>query len=476
MPTRRLVLLYFALSVSESTWLYVVSGLLGLLVGMPGPVLAWPWVLITIAGAMLTSNVVSAIRLRSVGAPIVTGLIALSSVYLIVALRPFDGHSGFDLVWLIKLVEGNLSGDALLGAFASAALTIFCWRRAIGITASEMPELSLHRTFRIGTIIIAITLLLEIGVDNTLGARTMLVPFFASTLTGMAIARFVGSQRKNSTNTWGTVIGASVVSVVCFGVLLGVVAGGYVSRALGILWHVWEVVVDGILWIVQWPLKYLFKLIEWIIDWIRNRGSPEPDQPELIAPGIARAIEATQHVSESSSGILDQIMQLMKWPISLAILFAIFVLVTLVLKRSKLRSSTDPEFQREKIDGEHQVGKDLADLMLRLIPKFKSKQVHGQSWHYPQNEPGISDVFRIYFDYLQEAINRGMVLNPHQTPNERAPDIEAALPGAPVTNLTACFNDACYGHQPSHQAVISKLQAGLEQVRAQPVRGSDDIQ
>ena len=195
MLNRRIVLIYLALCVSESTWLYVVSGLLGLLFGMPGPVLAWPCVLGTIAGAMVTSNVVSAIRLRSVAAPIITGLIALTGVYLVTSIRPFDGQSGFDLVWLIRLVEGDLSGDALTGAFASTTLTIFCWRRAISIIATEVPETSLHRTFRLGIIIIAIALLLEIVVDNTLGARTMLVPFFASTLTGMAIGRFVGSQR-----------------------------------------------------------------------------------------------------------------------------------------------------------------------------------------------------------------------------------------------------------------------------------------
>ena len=191
---------------------------------------------------------------------------------------------------------------------------------------------------------------------------------------------------------------------------------------------------------------------------------------------MGRRIDVTQQVFDSGPGILDQIMQLMKWPISLAILFSIFILVTFVLKRSKARSSTEPDFQREKIEGGHEVGKDLADLLLRLIPKLKNKEGLGQNWHYPQNEPGISDVFRIYFDYLREAVNRGMVLNPHQTPNERAPDIETALPGAPVANLTACFNDACYGHQPSHQAIISTLEAGLVKVRALPVGGSDDIQ
>lgn len=476
MLTRRIALMYLALCLSESSWLYVISGLLGLLFGMPGPVLAWPCVLITMAGGMLISKFVSALRLRSVAAPIVTGLIALTGVYVIVSIRPFDGHSGFDLVWLIRLVEGDLSGDALTGAFVSATLTIFCWRRAISVIAAELPELSLHRTFRLGTIIIAIALLLEIVVDNTLGARTMLIPFFASTLTGMAIARFVGSQRKTSTSTWGTIIGGSVASVLCFGILLGLVGGGYVSRALRILWHVWELIVDGILWIIQWPLKYLFEVIAWIINWIRNRGTPEPARPEITEPGVARALDVTHQISESGSGILEQIMQLMRWPISLAILFGIFILVTFALKRSQARSSTDPEFQREKIEGGHEFGKDLADLMLRLIPRFKSKEGLSKSWHYPQNEPGISDVFRIYFDYLQEAVDRGMVLNPHHTPNERAPDIEAALPGAPVTNLTACFNDACYGHQPSHQAIISKLEAGLVKVRAQPVRGSDDIQ
>ena len=104
----------------------------------------------------------------------------------------------------------------------------------------------------------------------------------------------------------------------------------------------------------------------------------------------------------------------------------------------------------------------MAKLLGRLLPDWMKRTSADEYLRsFPANEPGISEVFQLYFRYLKVATSRGMLIAPGQTPNELRVQLAAALPGTPVDLMTERFNAACYGREPSSPDVVRKLQMGL---------------
>ena len=62
---------------------------------------------------------------------------------------------------------------------------------------------------------------------------------------------------------------------------------------------------------------------------------------------------------------------------------------------------------------------------------------------------------------LTAAHERGHDFVPSATPNERQPEVENAIPGAPVARITDCFNAACYGNVAIDQATVEQLRREL---------------
>ena len=104
----------------------------------------------------------------------------------------------------------------------------------------------------------------------------------------------------------------------------------------------------------------------------------------------------------------------------------------------------------------------LPDWMTR-----RGRQRH--RWRYP-DDPGIKEVFILYFETLEMALERGMEFNSRQTPTERQIVLEGVLQGAPISDITSRFNAACYGNVPTSddrvEVLRSKLMSAVETLDA----------
>ncbi len=105
---------------------------------------------------------------------------------------------------------------------------------------------------------------------------------------------------------------------------------------------------------------------------------------------------------------------------------------------------------------------DLARLLRLLVGLPTADKVGTRPWRYPSGEAGITEAFQLYFYLLQAAIGREHELQPSATPLERVPSLSSALPGAPVEQITRCFNAACYGRPPTKVQTIGALRDLLE--------------
>jgi hypothetical protein len=99
-----------------------------------------------------------------------------------------------------------------------------------------------------------------------------------------------------------------------------------------------------------------------------------------------------------------------------------------------------------------------------LLPEWMRRHKDSEiERRYPADEPGISEVFQLYFSYLKAASRRGMAPDSGHTPNELRGAMSRALPGMPVDLMTDRFNAACYGHEPSSSEIVGRLRAGLQE-------------
>ena len=82
----------------------------------------------------------------------------------------------------------------------------------------------------------------------------------------------------------------------------------------------------------------------------------------------------------------------------------------------------------------------------------------------PDDEPGIVDVFRIYFGMLNLAESRGFERRSYQTPDEFRSRLERIFPGRDSGDGDGGFQPACYGRRPSSEEDIAEMRESLEQV------------
>ncbi len=149
-----------------------------------------------------------------------------------------------------------------------------------------------------------------------------------------------------------------------------------------------------------------------------------------------------------------------------------------VVRRIRKTDHEPGEALHESIRAEAQPLADLSRLLRLLLGLPTADKGGTRLWRCPSAEAGISEAFRLYFGLLQAAIGRGHELQLTATPLERVPSLCSALPGAPVEQITRCFNAACYSRSPANLETIRALRDLLEKaVKSEQIKppGSRDM-
>ncbi|MCG8542887.1 MAG: DUF4129 domain-containing protein [Alphaproteobacteria bacterium] len=462
MPNRQNPIVLAAMVIADGAWLFTALAVIGFFTNQDGSPLPWFAVFALLAFGAAVAKIAPLFALSGHSPAIVQAGVGIVAIYLALSAGTWAARDGFYLAWGLQTVQGDYSPVAVLGSLIALFAGAYIWRHAAVVATSTTPEYRLLRSFRVGIVVLAIALLVEQTTGRGLGATEMLVPFFAASLAGLAIARL--PQRSGIRNAWTRVIAATVVAVVTLGLALGAMAGMFAQGSVNLIVQGWSYISGALLWIARLILEPLVKGMVAFIEWLRDRlagPSPGSEPPRPRRP-------AWDWLDiEAGEPLADRIVEFLQVPMIL-LLLAVFCWILVRAYRGHATGRA-PQMTEERESIEVDAPAELAQLIWDLLPDW-IKRLRGDktALRYPRDEAGITEVFLLYFDTITLAAKRGLDFDPGQTPTERIPHLRTALPGLAVERITALFNAACYGRKRAAAGAVEPLRRQLDALSAEP--------
>lgn len=453
-------LILISVAVAESVWLFALFSMLGLIGDLGGSPLPWLSLLGLLMVAIITGYVLGDTPGDEVSIAIRQSIFGLVVIYLFLGTGTFLGGSTFDIGWILRLVSGDLDASAGVAAVFGLLASIWMWRHGLRLGTDRYPEDRLSRIFKIGIGVLAVATLVDEARPDDLNAAPLLVPFFAATLTGLAVGRLPEGGVGRKTGEWARIIAFSVFGIMGIGLLIGLFGGLYGNGGVRLLFAGWGLLVDGFLWVLRFPVTWATAVLQWFFNLFardpdeREEGvDPAQSGQEIFGPDMERTVDA-------GNATVDTVLNILQYPAIALLIIIAFFLLAMAFRRFGSRDADTDDDERESLRGELDTDGDMSRLLSGLLPSWWNRK-KSRDWRHP-DEPGIAEVFKLYFDSLQMGVKWGMEFQPHMTPAERLPMLQAALPGAPVQEVTERFNAACYGHVPSDQQALDTLRAGMK--------------
>ncbi|MDP6799683.1 MAG: DUF4129 domain-containing protein [SAR202 cluster bacterium] len=457
-----------ATAVLESVWLYALFAVLGLLMAQNGSPLSWIVAVAILGLSTITARTLGAIIMPPAMPYAIQMAAGAIVIYLALGAQVQIAGESFELGWISNLwsdtIPVNYGVTVGLGGFFGALL----WWRGGRLASVEYPVEHLNKNFRIGLIFLALAAVVDVFHGADLKTFPLMFVYFAAGLTGLSLAHLLpASQRTAGQKAWPRIISAVIAVVIVAGLLFSLLQRGvltYISEPLGFLLSAFATVIFFVfiipmVYIIEFLMRGLFSLISKVVG--------DPEAPTLEASeGVGEMLMRLQE--ESGDTGPSMLLQAIEW----TLLAIIVVVVLIVLARSFRRRirwrRTDQEGIRESVAEDAGATVDFAKLLWGLVPDRFRKRKGSPPMRLPDDEPGIVDVFRLYFGMLMQAEKRGSPRPANQTPAEYASTLEQLFPQNLVRSATAAFVRACYGHKPAPREQIEEMRSALEEASTGP--------
>ena len=452
--------IFAAIAVAESVIIYAILAVIGAGLSLDYAPLHWATLVVLYVTGMVSAWVVGGLRGGAASVALIYGTAGLAAIYLVVATTRFDSSFEFDIAWIYHLFNRDLTGEQVAALVMSLITTVLVWRRTSGIVRDDRdaPD-HLKRIFKRGLVIMAVGLIVEAIWTLELGLAELLIPYFIATLGGMAMARLPNDSPV--AGRWTRIILVALGAFLGTGLIAGLLGGRYGYLGLNALWVAWGWTVDAILWVLYWPLMAIGWIIAKIIELLQSLfGTEEVEQEQQEGQSEGQQFPEREATEGASNDWVEAVLEALQWPLTFLLLFVVLIVAALAYRRIVRRLTRDDGVERETIKDEVEEVTYL-DLLKGLLPDWMTRRgTPRHLWQYPE-EPGIKEVFILYFETLEMALERGMEFNSHHTPTERQPIMAGFLHGAPISDITSRFNAACYGNVPTEPSQVENLKSRL---------------
>ena len=447
MSPERWLLCVTATLVTDATWLFLLLAFLGFTAGIDGAPLPWPVIFGLPMLAALTHLLARRPKDPASNAPLVEPFLGIVVIYWAVSVGRIDNGAAAGFGWPLAFLTGALEPRAVYSTVIVLLSAAYLWSRGIRRANEPAPGAALLRSFRAGLVVFAGIICFEAMGDLDLGSQAMMLPFFAASLLGLAVAHSVG--RLDAGTGWLGFAAASVAAILATGLLAAILGSLVIRQSADVLSAGW------IAMMTTFVAKVSAFLTGLELEGSGGRGDQGAGSgaPIVDPPGAAGPEWSTVEVIVS---VVE--------PLVLVAGTALFIWVCRKLlaapERRWPKALIELAFvERESLGEQEALG--ISELFQRVLPGWMRRPVAGR--RVPALGPGIEEVYALYFRLLEAARGRGAELFASQTPFERAPRLNAVLAGAPVEEITRRFVAACYGREPTGPADIASLDGRLEE-------------
>ena len=440
----RLVTLAFILS--ETVWIYAIYSVIGLLTGLDRSPVPWLSCLVLYGSSLYLSRGIGLLKIRPSISFCTQMFCGALLVYLLVGITSIPDGIGFDLTWIGGLDEwGFKFGEPTHLVVSAFVMSSIVWLRGGLSGASDFPMESLIFSFRIGVLILAVCVIVDMFHSSNLHLNLLMLLFFASSLGGLAIGRIIpGILPKIKGIRWATIILGMVDCVLGVGAFFSSLGNeflSYISRPLiTLLSWVGIVIIYAIVVPLAYLVEYILRGLRWVL------GSPDPSEDPLQPLsqfGLGEAVqEMVVQTGDKEPSILAGIVEVLA--ISLGI-FVVLVVLGLAFKRRVRWVRTIPDESRFDLSEDVGLMDDLLRLAKNLVPEFVNKRGKMGYGIPPDVDEGTRETLLSYYKMLNLGETKGVNRRYDMTPDEMIPHLSNVFRPSSVVGLTGAFVSACYG-------------------------------
>jgi hypothetical protein len=378
----------------------------------------------------------------------------ISAVVFYAALRiEFAGDLKlWDWAWVADFLSNaeQTARDSAPAVFGGAFLAL-CFARAIWRGGADLELEYLPRSLSIPLVVVLLFVVFGAGSDRAAVIGRGAAAFFTFAVVAMALSQAALSGATFGNLRAGGVTGillawtgiATVVGLLVFGVILGLVG----EQIGSLVYTVLQAVVYVILTPIAWVLVWFFDLI--IPDTVLTEEQLQ-DLPEPLLGGEDGEGELEEEEGDPAwQRLLLLVMRLGVLGLVLAVLAGLFVLVIRLRRRGALRRTGDVTVSASGSFG--------ADLMAGVRGLFSREQA------VPVSQP--EGIYRLYGEVLGDADRRGAHRQPGQTPEEFMPSLTQVYHTHLTDEITAAFEQARYAGREVDPRLVADLRIRWEQSR-----------
>ena len=244
--------------------------------------------------------------------------------------------------------------------------------------------------------------------------------------------------------------------VLAGGFIIGSIGAAIGGHGLNLVAAGWIYLTNFLVWLLTLLLVPILQFIADLLPEFRG-GGPGKMKPLFGNWDFLRDFQTKNVPSE-----IESLNRIIMYLVIGAAVYLLYRLLLAAYRAHDRRRSVSPRLDRESILDGSNTKADLLKLALNLLPEWMLPGEAVAAPRIPLDQPGITEVYALYFDMLTTACDRGHAFQAAATPRERQTSLQQFLPGAPVAGITTAFNAACYGNIAADMGLLSELRVGLE--------------
>ncbi|MBI2936410.1 MAG: DUF4129 domain-containing protein [Chloroflexi bacterium] len=438
-----------AVLVAETSWLFLLAGLLGVATGGGAALLSWPGILVTLLLARLVAHVLGITGMpegwfRGIG-------VALAALILYGVL---GGHYG-GWMWPLRLVAPETGPSERTQVALACVLALALWWRGVRLATTPDLENTLRTGFAVGLGVLIVAAVAQATTHVDVGAGEVAFPLFGASLAGLALATLQNEEQRYQAR-WVRVLLIVIGGLLSTGFLMGLLVGTAFSSLASGLFHYFGVATNWVFALAFISLEYLIRAFFTAFFWLASlftggKTFAFPEPPRFIPPGEA------EEAARLGSGFPPLVIAMVKWALLALLILSIIAFLGWVIK-VRSRSKQEPLAEvRESI--RHEIGPEGSPPLLAGLFPFKARS-RLKTYDLPEADDPVSRVYRAYFRLLNFAAKRGQPRQPWETPQEYQRQLETIFPPAPVQRATEGFSRVRYGRwqiSPEEAAALEQL-------------------